>query len=424
MNEANHKSKHMQILFQYIENNMSTDLDTVLLSKIGYVSRNKLYYDFYSQSGHSVKEYIRKRRLSNALALIKASTFSLTDIAHQCGYSSHQALCKAVRQTLGLTPSEYRQGSTYYFFPPFHGEPLRPVTVSNEIFPLTLRVLFFYPRLKNIENMAVSTFLSAFPNYSGRIFGRNAKHEGGKFCYELNLTETNINHSLLSSYGFEIALESPCHAVTFATVCVINDEHKINAAWDYLYSEWLHNSMFEYTGDPYYEEFILKNKEPIKLRLYLPIRERSEDTRITLINNPGLRFITAKARGYNAEEIASGKVMDYFKAHYPYLISTSNELYFRKEAEISICGIRVNPELQTVTDENVADITIGSDSYLVLESSVIGDYNRYAEFLLSFSRDNGIDADGDGIFAVYDARESLGNLKIKMYCPVKIRTKR
>jgi AraC-type DNA-binding domain-containing proteins len=154
------------------------DLDTELLTNVGYVSCAQLYRDFYSLTGHSVKEYVCKRRLSNALALIKTSDRGLTDVALQCGYSSHQALCRAVKQTLGMTPSEYKTGDTYYFFPPWNGEPLQSVIVSGETILRALRVLFYHSSFTNIENIAVDTFLQVFPNYRGRIFGRNGEQAG------------------------------------------------------------------------------------------------------------------------------------------------------------------------------------------------------------------------------------------------------
>jgi predicted transcriptional regulator YdeE len=332
-------------------------------------------------------------------------------------------LCRAVKQTLGFTPSEYKNNRTYYFFPPFNGEPLQSVIISNETIPHTLRVLFYHSGLMNIENMAINTFLQAFPNYNRRIFGRNGKQDGNKFCYELYLTDIYMEYDKLKEYGFHIDHEIPCFTAMFATSTVQNDEYKINAAWDYLFSEWLQNSMFEYTDEPYYEEYILKNGKPKKLKLYLPIRKREEDTKISLINNPGLQFITAKAKGYNAEEIASQTVIDYLTAYYPYIINTSKEIYLRKETDTYICGVKVSPKLQLVNDENVVNITTAHNNYLMLESSVMGDYDRYAELLYSFSKDNGMDADRKKIFAVYDAKESLHNLKIKMYCPVKIHTK-
>ena len=60
---------------------------------------------------------------------------------------------------------------------------------------------------------------------------------------------------------------------------------------------------------------------------------------------------------------------------------------------------------------------------VLLESGVMGDYDRYAETLSSFARENGLTADESGFFAVYDAAESFDNPGIKMYCPVKIEKK-
>jgi len=402
---------------------MSDDIDTELLSSVGYVSRRKLYYDFYNISGHSVKEYVRKRRLSNALALIKMSDSSFTDIAFQCGYSSYQAFCRVIQQTLNMTMSEYKNSDIYYFFPPFNGEPLQSVIVSSETIPPSTRVFFYHSRLSDIENIAVNKFLEVFPNYDGRIFGRNGKQKGARLCYELILPNTNKSYDILTSHGFEIAENIPCLSATFASSTIPNDKRKINSAWNYLYFEWLQNSMFEYTNEPYYEEYILKNNKPIKLKLYLPIRKRNEETKITLINNPDLCFITAKAKGYNAEEMASRTVIDYFISNYPHIVTTSKEIFLHKEPNICICGIRVNPGFSFVKDENVTIFNTSNNYYLVLESIVMGDYARYANMLFSFAQDNGMYADKRNVFAVYNAGESFQNPKIKMYCPIKICTK-
>jgi len=423
MSEAFYRNEYLQSLLYYIESNISADIDTGLLSSVGYVSRDKLYSDFYSLSGHSVKEYVRKRRLSNALALIKTSDINLADIAFQCGYSSYLTLWRAVKQTLGLSPSEYKGGGTYYFFPPFIGEPLQSVTVSKKTIPSALRILFYKSRLADIENMAVNAFLQAKPDYSGQIFGRNGKQEGNKFCYELYLTDAAINHHILSSYGFKITNKTDRFAATFAISTVQNSEPKISAAWDYLYSVWLQNSMFEYTGEPYFEEYILKNGKPIKLKLYLPIRERGGDTKITLIDNPELRFITAKAKGPTAEKIASQMIFNHLKAHFPHVINSSKEIYMRKEMNTCVCGVKVNPGLQVKEDKNTACVSTDQRHYLILESSVMGEYDRYADMLSAFANDNGMNVDIKELFAVYDASESFRRVKLKMYCPVKIRTK-
>jgi AraC-like DNA-binding protein len=422
MNQTTDKIKNMKRMFQHIESNLISNLDAKLLSKLGYISYAQLYRDFYNLTGHSVKEYIRKRRLSNALALVKTSDFGLSEIAYRCGYSSHQAFCRAVKQTLAITPSDYKYSDAYYFFPPFNGEPLQSINVTSVTTPKTLCIRFYQSSIKNIENMAVNTFLQVYPNYSEQIFGRNGKQDGNRFCYELYLTDIEMNYEKLKSQGYEIAHKTPCNTSVFATSTVPNNEQKINAAWDYLYHVWLQNSMFEYTNEPYYEEYILKNGKPVKLKLYLPIKKRSEETKITLISNPRLCFIVSKAKGCNAEKIASQIVIEYLMSHYPYVVKTSRELYLYKSMDCYVCGIRISSELPITNAENVENINTDQCNYLVLESCVTGDYDKYTDILLTFAQNNGMVANRMGIFAVYDAKVSFDNLKIKMYCPIKIDT--
>jgi len=430
MSGAIRKSEHMQSLFRYIENNMPDDLDAELLTNIGYVSCAQLYRDFYSLTGHSVKEYIRRRRLSNALALIKTSDMGLTEIAFQCGYSSHQAMCRSVRRTIGLTPSEYKAGDTYYFFPPWSGEPLQSVTVSGETIPRAMRVLFYHTSLTDIENIAVGTFLRAFPDYGGRIFGRNGEQAGNKLCYELYLTDTENSESRdaeLRVRGFEPGEIKPPVSATFASTAVQNNEEKIGAAWDYLYYSWLQSSMFEYTGEPYFEEYILRGgraPSPLRaarLKLYLPIRKRIDDTKITLITDPDLRFIVSRAAGRDAEKTASGAVIDYLSGRYPHIVKHSKEFYIHKEPDLCVCGVRLDSRLPSPIDENIRCIETPGGAYLMLESGVMGDYDQYSAMLLSFAADNNMAADKKDVFAVYDAKESFDKPKIRMYCRVDLK---
>lgn len=423
MKKTNSKYEYISKLFEFIEKNISDELDTVLLSNISYVARDKLYKDFYSVCGHTVKEYIRKRRLSNALSLTKTSTMGFADIAFQCGYSSQQALCRAVKQNLGVTLSEYKDGNIYYFFPPFKGKMLQTIIVQNDVIPPTLRIVFYSEKLKDIESKAISLFFKAIPNYSGRIFGRNGRQKGKKFCYELYLSNIKNDYSVLNSYGFEVTYKVPAFNSIFAVSNVSNNERLINDAWNYLYSEWLYNSMFEYTEEPYYEEYIIKNGIPIKLKLYLPIRTRKEAIKINLISTPPLHFIAAKAKGCNCEEKASELVMNYLRSNYSYMITTAKVLYLHKEINSCVCGVKITEGLQPVNDKNIVNIVADQNYCLVLESNTMGDYDRCSEIISAFASENGMEADKKEIFAIYEAKDGLNCLQLKMYCPVKIHTK-
>lgn len=99
-----------------------------------------------------------------------------------------------------------------------------------------------------------------------RIFGRNGKQIGNQFCYEV-MTEKDVTDS-----------DCTCDLCagktgTYAT-CVVNyNEQDINNGWNYLYNIWLSASMFEQSGEGYFEEYLFFKGKPRKLKLYLPIKK-------------------------------------------------------------------------------------------------------------------------------------------------------
>jgi len=102
-----------------IEQNISGKLSVESLSSECFVSPRQLYRDFYSHTGHSINEYVRKRKLSSALGLLKHSDMPFSDVAYACGYSSVQALCRSMKTSLHLTPTQYRNGAEFVYFPSY-----------------------------------------------------------------------------------------------------------------------------------------------------------------------------------------------------------------------------------------------------------------------------------------------------------------
>ena len=417
----------MNMAIRYIENNIGTAVDADALARLVYRSRMQLYRDFYSVTGHTVKGYISKRRLSVALAHIKASVLPLADVAYLSGYSSQQSLCRAVKQELGMTPLEYRGSNTYFDFPPYEGYPLYSVTVSEESVPGTLCLRFYHPSLRGLEDRATDRLIRAIPQYKGRVFGRNGEQRGHRFCYELYLTDQEVDCESLERYGFEIADACAPQRGLFATLTVANEEEKNGDAWDYLYKTWLGSSMFEHTDAPYFEEYLYQNVgtacRPAKLRLYLPIRKRGENMQITLLETSDLHFLTARATGMNAERDASRRVINYVSTHHPYSAHMMREFFVKKQSDTDyICGVRIGAPLakKAIADEQIEEYATGGAAYLMLESSVMGDYEQMASILLRFARDNHFEPDAASVFAIYDAAKSYDNPKIRMYCGVKM----
>jgi predicted transcriptional regulator YdeE len=161
-----------------------------------------------------------------------------------------------------MTPVEYQQGDTYFYFHPFAvSEISLAVKVAHETIPECKTTRFFDSCLIGIEDKAIASLVEI----KGRVFGRNGKQIGSQLCYEVMTEQRGTGKTGL-----------------YAT-CVVNyNEPEINDGWNYLYNIWLSASMFEESGDGYFEEYIFQNGKPRKLKLYLPVKKRKTEQHITI----------------------------------------------------------------------------------------------------------------------------------------------
>ena len=179
-------SNYINDVLEYIEKCLSDDMNPETIAGQHFVSLSRLYRDFYAYTGHSVKEYIRKRRISNACEKIKYSDMPLAIIADESGYHTQQAFHKQFKSIVGMTPLAYQQGGSYFYFYPFKvNEISLAVKVGAETIPECIVTRFYDPVLSDIEDKAIA----ALGGIKGRVFGRNGKQIGSKFCYEI-MTES------------------------------------------------------------------------------------------------------------------------------------------------------------------------------------------------------------------------------------------
>lgn len=85
------KLQYIRGVLPYIERHLAEELGPERIASRYYVSTSQLYRDFYACTGHSVKEYIRRRRISNACEKIKSSELPLAIIADESGLQTQQA---------------------------------------------------------------------------------------------------------------------------------------------------------------------------------------------------------------------------------------------------------------------------------------------------------------------------------------------
>jgi AraC family transcriptional regulator len=64
--------------------------------------------EFRRYFGVSVGAYIRRLRVQEATRLLNLRQLTLSEIALDCGFSSHSHLCREFKRQIGVTPSQYR----------------------------------------------------------------------------------------------------------------------------------------------------------------------------------------------------------------------------------------------------------------------------------------------------------------------------
>ena len=401
------KTSYIDNVLPYIEKHLTEELNPDKIAARHFISLVQLYRDFYTYTGHSVKEYVRKRRISNACEKIKHSEIPLSLIANESGCQTQQAFNKLFKSIVGMTPLEYKQSDTYFYFYPFSlNEISIAVKVGTEYIPECITTRFYDSYLIGIEDKAIA----AQGDIKGRIFGRNGKQIGNQFCYEV-LTE-NINHSN----------ECKQHSCSFAT-CVVNyNEQDINDGWNYLYNVWLSTSMFEQADKSYFEEYIFQNGKPHKLKLYLPVKKKKTAQHINISRISEMNFIVASEKGSLAEQKASEKVMNFLKAQYPLLIKNARRFFVCAYDNTCICGVECGGTIKLPDDSNVEILHIPSGNYAVLPDDCLGNFNVGRAKMDLWLQNNSIAHENAPIFAVYetlDGKYDTDNIRLKLFKQLK-----
>ncbi|NLK75012.1 MAG: AraC family transcriptional regulator [Clostridiales bacterium] len=74
-----------------------------------YISKYHLCHMFKKITGLTLIQYLNKIKIQNACDMLANTDLSILDIGVACGFNSSMYFCKVFKQTLAITPSEFRK---------------------------------------------------------------------------------------------------------------------------------------------------------------------------------------------------------------------------------------------------------------------------------------------------------------------------
>ena len=101
--------KLIQKITFYTHSNFRQELSLDVLSKEFSVSRNHLGATFKKWFGMPYNEYLNNIRLKYACNLLTSTDLSVKEIAFESGYHSVEYFLFKFKNSLNLTPGEYRK---------------------------------------------------------------------------------------------------------------------------------------------------------------------------------------------------------------------------------------------------------------------------------------------------------------------------
>lgn len=101
--------ERIQKSINYMEDNLENVIDVNRAASEAFMSSSSYYRLFFALTGHTAKEYIRRRRISTAVRCIREGNRSILDLALTYGFESNESFTRACRREAGYPPSAFRK---------------------------------------------------------------------------------------------------------------------------------------------------------------------------------------------------------------------------------------------------------------------------------------------------------------------------
>jgi len=260
----------IQRSIDFIEENLTVDITLEEVAEKAYCSLSRFHQIFQAIVGYSVKEYIRKRRLTAAAMELISTEERILDIAFKYQYETPESFTRAFNKVYGMTPIKYRRAKEHALLlnkinlynriaiSKNGGIIMEPKIVIKEEFTamgIEIRTSFedeeFSMKIKDLwSDFNSQNLLSEIPNKvdSNTCLGMSCDFDGdGNFSYFLCSEVDKVDEV---PEGMNVKVIPSTKYAVFTVKGGEKQEigRKLGEAWTYFFNSWLPNSGYEQPG--------------------------------------------------------------------------------------------------------------------------------------------------------------------------------
>jgi AraC family transcriptional regulator len=270
----------------YIETHLEEEIKLADVANEAGYSLYHFQRVFKGVVGDSLKEYIRKRRITEAAKELTNTNKSIIDIAIKYGYQSREGFSRAFERVFGRNPSQVKQNGLLYFI-------REQMTFDYMMFEYQKRKKGIQPLFRKLpERIIVGKKCEVIDDGSNlqeipllwhewnmnreweEIKERKYDDECMGICMpsDSDRFEYLIGHEVNKEYEIPEGMVSCTIPPTFYAVFTVIGPitESVQKTWDYIYTIWLQESDYE-CADTYDIEYYYYKQGELVADLFLPI---------------------------------------------------------------------------------------------------------------------------------------------------------
>ncbi len=269
---------YIQKALDYIEENLTQDLNTALLAQVAGYSKYHFLRIFKSLLHLTPADYIRKRRISEIVFRMATENRPIADIAFEFGFNSKENFVRAFKREHHILPTDYR--SALNSLKLYSKIDLHPSAFSVSVSIVTLQP-FQLVTYKSTEEFPPQFWnLYNVNQYSKKLSGglvvedygvSDWKASDNHLDYYIGIRKENAHGDLANT--ITLTIPGGLYAV-FDTPPATNFNFvsTIHRTWDYIV-QWLSQNGFDRTGSYEFETYIEESRT-FSEKIYIPIQRR------------------------------------------------------------------------------------------------------------------------------------------------------